>query len=58
MDIFFYLPIGVPELGIPPFDPFYATEVRQSKGRLFGYKLSIFNVTESGWRLSEIRKVK
>ncbi|XP_050432831.1 uncharacterized protein LOC126840885 [Adelges cooleyi] len=54
-----YFPTGVPELGIPPFDPFFAAEVRQSqRAGLLGYRLSIFNVTESGWRLSEIRKVK
>lgn len=50
---------GVPELGIPPFDPFFATEVRQSRGAgALGYKLTIYNVTESGWRQSEIRKFK
>ncbi|XP_050539692.1 uncharacterized protein LOC126904592 [Daktulosphaira vitifoliae] len=54
-----YFTTGVPELGIPPFDPFFAAEVRQSRSSgLFGYKLSIFNVTESGWKVSEIRKVK
>lgn len=51
--------IGVPEIGIPPFDPFYATEVKQSRGAgLLGYKLIIYNVTESGWSQSEIRKFK
>jgi len=51
--------LGVPELGIPPFDPFFANEVKQSKGAgLLGYKLTIHNVTESGWRLSEIKKIK
>jgi len=54
-----YFTTGVPELGIPPFDPFFATEVRQSNVRgILGYKLTIYNVTESGWQLSEIRKVK
>ncbi|XP_026823370.1 uncharacterized protein LOC113561255 [Rhopalosiphum maidis] len=54
-----YFTTGVPELGIPPFDPFFANEVKQSKGAgLLGYKLTIHNVTESGWRLSEIRKIK
>ncbi|VVC34454.1 Haemolymph juvenile hormone binding [Cinara cedri] len=54
-----YFTTGVPELGIPPFDPFFATEVRQSKrARLLGYKLSVHNVTESQWRLSEIKKFK
>lgn len=51
--------IGVPEIGIIPFDPFFATEVKQSQGvGLLGYKLTIYNVTESGWTQSEIRKVK
>jgi len=50
---------GVPELGISPFDPFFATEVKQSnRAGLLGYRLTIHNVTESGWRISEIRKVK
>lgn len=54
-----YFTTGVPELGIPPFDPFFATEVKQSNGAgLLGYKLTIHNVTESGWRISEIRKAK
>ncbi|CAH1739022.1 uncharacterized protein LOC114126543 [Aphis gossypii] len=54
-----YFTTGVPELGIPPFDPFFANEVKQSKGAgLLGYKLTIHNVTESGWRLSEIKKIK
>lgn len=54
-----YFTKGVPEIGIPPFDPFFATEVKQSRGPgLLGYKLSIHNVSESGWRQSEIRKVK
>ncbi|CAI6346206.1 unnamed protein product [Macrosiphum euphorbiae] len=54
-----YFTTGVPELGIPPFDPFFASVVKQSKGAgVFGYKLTLYNVTETGWRLSEIKKIK
>ncbi|XP_022163353.1 uncharacterized protein LOC111028882 [Myzus persicae] len=54
-----YFTTGVPELGIPPFDPFFASEVKQSRGAgAFGYKLTLYNVTETGWRLSEIKKFK
>ncbi|XP_075236206.1 juvenile hormone binding protein 16 [Lycorma delicatula] len=50
---------GVPELNIPPFDPFFAKEVIQKRGGTsLNYKLKLTNVYERGWTMSEISKFK
>ncbi|CAB3360921.1 Hypothetical predicted protein [Cloeon dipterum] len=53
----YLFPTGVPELGIPPFDPFFASEVETSRQNpLFSFNLKLTNVTESGWTNSNVKK--
>ncbi|XP_059486364.1 uncharacterized protein LOC132202986 [Neocloeon triangulifer] len=55
----YLFPTGVPEFGIPPFDPFFASEVETSrKNPLFSFNLKLTNVTESGWTNSNVKKFK
>ncbi|XP_060517857.1 uncharacterized protein LOC132696822 [Cylas formicarius] len=54
-----YFKQGLPEYGVDPFDPFYATEVRQKRSNaFFDYKLVLRNVTESGWTESQVTKFR
>lgn len=47
--------LGVPELKIAPFDPFFAKEVVQRRGGLaVNYRLVLRNVEERGWTQSEV----
>lgn len=54
-----YFKKGLPELNIPPFDPFYAKEVVQNRGGSnFNYRLVLKNVYERGWTDSMVTKFK
>ncbi|KAG7304262.1 hypothetical protein JYU34_011203 [Plutella xylostella] len=54
-----YFKSGIPELGIPPFDPHFAAEVRQARSMLgVGYQLTLRNVFERGWTDSTVTKFK
>lgn len=47
--------LGIPELKIAPFDPFFAKEVVQRRGGLaLNYRLVLRNVEERGWTQSEV----
>ncbi|KPJ17761.1 hypothetical protein RR48_06567 [Papilio machaon] len=50
---------GIPAMGVAPFDPHFAEEVRQTRsvGGL-GYKLTLRNVYERGWSQSTVTKYK
>lgn len=51
--------LGLPQYNVLPFDPFYAEEVKQTMGLPnFNYMLKLKNVTESGWTISKITKLK
>lgn len=46
---------GVPELNVGPLDPFFAEEVVQQRGGpSLWYRLTLRNVYERGWSLSEV----
>ncbi|XP_046675113.1 uncharacterized protein LOC124363881 [Homalodisca vitripennis] len=46
---------GVPDLKIPPFDPFFAKEIVQRRGGFaINYRLVLRNVQERGWTESEV----
>lgn len=51
--------IGIPSMGVAPFDPHFAEEVLQTRsvGGL-GYKLTLRNVYERGWSQSTVTKYK
>lgn len=50
---------GVPELNLPPFDPFYSPEVPQIRGsQNLNYKLKLINVTEMGWTISQVTRFR
>ncbi|XP_034238423.1 uncharacterized protein LOC117643574 [Thrips palmi] len=52
-------PTGVPEYNVPPFDPFFAKEIIQKRGSgSLHYKLTLRDVTESGWTRSKVIKFK
>ncbi|XP_076270153.1 uncharacterized protein LOC143202476 [Rhynchophorus ferrugineus] len=54
-----YFKTGLPDYGVEPFDPFFASEVHQKRrGPFFDYKLVLHNVTESGWTNAEVTKIK
>ncbi|XP_045542432.1 uncharacterized protein LOC106707847 [Papilio machaon] len=54
-----YFKRGIPAMGVAPFDPHFAEEVRQTRsvGGL-GYKLTLRNVYERGWSQSTVTKYK
>ncbi|KAF4522392.1 hypothetical protein B566_EDAN012975 [Ephemera danica] len=51
---------GVPEYDIPPFDPFFATEVETKRviPLVGSFRLRLINVTESGWTDSTVKSFK
>uniref|UniRef100_A0A1B6EBN2 Uncharacterized protein n=1 Tax=Clastoptera arizonana TaxID=38151 RepID=A0A1B6EBN2_9HEMI len=50
---------GVPDLEIPPFDPFFAKEIVQKRGFPgLNYRLILRNVHERGWTQSEVTKFR
>lgn len=55
----YFLP-GIPQMGIEPFDPFFAREVIQTRriDPMFNYKLRLMNVTETGWTQSQVTRFK
>lgn len=54
-----YFKAGIPELGVAPFDPHYAKEVRQSRAiNGIGYTLILNDVYERGWSHSTVTKYK
>lgn len=54
-----YFKTGVPEMGVAPFDPHFAKEVKQSRAiRGVGYTLTLNDVFERGWTQSTVTKYK
>ncbi|CAB3220992.1 unnamed protein product [Arctia plantaginis] len=54
-----YFKVGIPEMGVAPFDPHYAKEVRQSRAiNGVGYTLKLNDVFERGWSQSTVTKYK
>lgn len=50
---------GIPELGVAPFDPHFAKEVKQTRSIIgMGYTLTLKNVYERGWTASTVTKYK
>lgn len=55
----YYLFQGIPELGIPSFDPHFAELVEQKRGGAnMNYHLKLKNVFERGWTISKITKFR
>ncbi|CAG5036377.1 unnamed protein product [Parnassius apollo] len=54
-----YFKRGIPAMGVAPFDPHFAKEVKQKRsiGGL-GYTLTLRNVFEGGWTQSTVTKYK
>ncbi|CAH0393035.1 unnamed protein product [Bemisia tabaci] len=54
-----YFTTGVPDLKIPPFDPWFAEEIIQKWGGPgIGYNLKLRNVREAGWKQSLVTKFR
>ncbi|CAH1102359.1 unnamed protein product [Psylliodes chrysocephalus] len=54
-----YFKEGLPDYGIESFDPFFASEVPyKSRTPLFNFNLILRNVSESGWTLSQVTKLR
>ncbi|KAJ0181372.1 hypothetical protein K1T71_003457 [Dendrolimus kikuchii] len=54
-----YFKIGIPEMGVAPFDPHHANEIKQSRSIFgVGYKLTLKDVYEIGWSRSIVTKYK
>lgn len=54
-----FFKIGIPEVGVAPFDPHFASEVKQQRGgKTLGYNLTLRNVYERGWTQSFVTKYK
>lgn len=52
-----YFKTGLPKYNVAPFDPFYAKEVSVRRGLPnAGFKLTLKNITESGWTASKVTK--
>lgn len=52
-----YFKTGLPKYNVAPFDPFYAEEVSVRRGLPnAGFKLTLRNITESGWSSSKVTK--
>ncbi|XP_050665600.1 uncharacterized protein LOC126965872 [Leptidea sinapis] len=50
---------GIPEMGVAPFDPHFAPEVKQTRSIAgMGYTLTLKNVYERGWTQSTVTKYK
>ncbi|KAJ8976659.1 hypothetical protein NQ317_004677, partial [Molorchus minor] len=57
--MYFYSYLGLPEYGVGSFDPFYIDEIVQRRRFPFArYKLTLKNVTESGWTTSLVTGVR
>nr|XP_021201073.2 uncharacterized protein LOC110384214 isoform X1 [Helicoverpa armigera] len=54
-----YFKIGIPEMGVAPFDPHFAREIKQTRAiNGIGYTLTLNNVYERGWSQSTVTKYK
>ncbi|XP_050354309.1 uncharacterized protein LOC126776077 [Nymphalis io] len=54
-----YFKRGVPDMGIAPFDPHFAKEVKQIRSIFgMGYTLTLHDVFERGWSQSTVTKYK
>ncbi|KAM3958278.1 uncharacterized protein ACR2FA_007725 [Aphomia sociella] len=54
-----YFRIGIPEMGVAPFDPHFAKEVKQSRNIAgIGFTITLRDVYERGWTQSFITKYK
>ncbi|XP_024085689.1 uncharacterized protein LOC106664379, partial [Cimex lectularius] len=54
-----FISTGIPQLNLPPFDPFFAKQIIQSRGsNNLNYKLTLRNVYERGWTDSIVTKFK
>ncbi|XP_026323310.1 uncharacterized protein LOC113232747 [Hyposmocoma kahamanoa] len=50
---------GIPEMGVSPFDPHFAKEVKQTRSIVgMSYTLTLQNVYEKGWTQSTVTKYK
>lgn len=50
---------GIPEMGVSPFDPHFAKEIKQTRAIVgLGYTLTLRNVYERGWTQSVVTKYK
>lgn len=56
---YFAIFTGIPELGVAPFDPHFAKEVKQIRAIAgLGYTLMLTDVYERGWTTSTVTKYK
>ncbi|KAG6448020.1 hypothetical protein O3G_MSEX005281 [Manduca sexta] len=54
-----FFKVGIPDMGVAPFDPHFAKEIKQSRAiRGIGYTLTLNNVFERGWAQSTVTKYK
>ncbi|XP_075981518.1 juvenile hormone binding protein 16 isoform X2 [Anticarsia gemmatalis] len=54
-----FFKVGIPEMGVAPFDPHYAKEIRQARAiNGIGYTLTLNDVFERGWSQSTVTKYK
>ncbi|KAJ8734997.1 hypothetical protein PYW08_014247 [Mythimna loreyi] len=54
-----YFKLGIPEMGVAPFDPHFAREVKQARAIVgIGYTLTLTSVYERGWSNSTVTKYK
>ncbi|KAJ2943920.1 hypothetical protein O0L34_g8240 [Tuta absoluta] len=54
-----YFKVGIPEMGVAPFDPHFAKEVLQKRSIVgVGYTLMLKDVYERGWTQSLVTKYK
>ncbi|KAL0803405.1 hypothetical protein ABMA28_017358 [Loxostege sticticalis] len=54
-----YFKVGIPELGVAPFDPHFARQVKQTRALAgLGFTLTLRDVSERGWTTSTVTKYK
>ncbi|XP_026764616.2 uncharacterized protein LOC113522960 [Galleria mellonella] len=54
-----YFKVGIPELGVAPFDPHFAREVKRSRNIAgIGFTITLRDVYEEGWTQSLVTKYK
>ncbi|CAH0722879.1 unnamed protein product, partial [Brenthis ino] len=54
-----YFKRGIPDMGVAPFDPHFAKEVKQIRSIFgMGYRLTLRDVFERGWSQSTVTKYK
>ncbi|XP_028174816.1 circadian clock-controlled protein [Ostrinia furnacalis] len=54
-----YFKVGIPEMGVAPFDPHFAREVKQTRTISgMGFTLTLRDVYEKGWITSTVTKYK